>query len=266
MAWECGVAFLQGPVGRSPTQPQRHLASDKTPSIAPRLGQGENHPRSSASFLLTSSSSASASVPFLALFSVPALTTSSSFRPTYSLFAATLALALLDSTDPTRPDASPTHVTDMPSFFQFTQGTESRVRPTDSSPLLGRFRAVPPRPGLQGRRRSSPLGLLAGRRNLDPRGSVHVGYGATVLATAALLDDDQTSDGDTDSEDEAGGLVAAQARSTGKRWARAWKRWFIDLWVHPRQAAVNRVVDKWWSRYAILVFLPAALVSPRGPP
>ncbi|KAJ4146531.1 hypothetical protein NW754_001996 [Fusarium falciforme] len=31
----------------------------------------------------------------------------------------------------------------MPSFFQFTQGSESRVRPNDSTPLLGRFRAVP---------------------------------------------------------------------------------------------------------------------------
>jgi lipopolysaccharide/colanic/teichoic acid biosynthesis glycosyltransferase len=35
----------------------------------------------------------------------------------------------------------------------------------------------------------------------------------------------------------------------------------IDLWVAPRQSAVKKVVDIWWSRYGLLVFLPALLVS-----
>lgn len=34
-----------------------------------------------------------------------------------------------------------------------------------------------------------------------------------------------------------------------------------DLWLDPKQAAVGRVVDKWWTRWTVLVVLPAALVS-----
>jgi len=30
--------------------------------------------------------------------------------------------------------------------------------------------------------------------------------------------------------------------------------------VPPKQGAVKRVVDKWWSRWFVLVVLPAALV------
>lgn len=143
----------------------------------------------------------------------------------------------------------------MSSFFQFTQGSESRIRPTDSSPLLGRFRAVPPRPGLGlGHRRHSQLGLLADRLG-GGRGSVHVGYGA--LVAAELLaggggDDDDDDDGqavDDDGDDDG-----------GSAWQRLWQGWVLDLWVDPRQAAVKRVVDRWWSRYGLLVFLPAMLV------
>ncbi|RDA82460.1 hypothetical protein CP532_4381 [Ophiocordyceps camponoti-leonardi (nom. inval.)] len=111
------------------------------------------------------------------------------------------------------------------SFFQFTQGTESRTRPSDSSPLLGRYRAVPPPRGSDR--------LLAG----EGRGSVHVGYGA--LIAAAL-------DGDDDEDDEDDG------RRNG--------RWFRDLWVAPRQSAVKRAVDRWWRLYGLVVVLPAVLV------
>ncbi|KAL3958664.1 hypothetical protein ACCO45_006826 [Purpureocillium lilacinum] len=105
----------------------------------------------------------------------------------------------------------------MPSFFQFTQGSETRFRPADaSSPLLGRFRA---------------LGLLADRVG-DGRGSVHVGYGALLAAEleaeAAAADDDDDDDGNGGNGD-------------------------------PRQTAVRRVVERWWSRYGLLVFLPALL-------
>ncbi|KAM0197555.1 hypothetical protein ACHAPA_001256 [Fusarium lateritium] len=127
----------------------------------------------------------------------------------------------------------------MPSFFQFTQGTESHARPNDSAPLLGRFRAVPPRPGAIGRRRSQ-LGLFS--NTSDNRGSVHIlGYGAF----SAEGDDD--TDSDYDLEDD---------RSL---WQRLWQRWVLDIWVNPRQSAVRRVVDKWWSRYAFLVLMPALL-------
>ncbi|KND91323.1 Uncharacterized protein TOPH_03930 [Tolypocladium ophioglossoides CBS 100239] len=136
----------------------------------------------------------------------------------------------------------------MSSFFQFTQGSESRVRPTDSSPLLGRFRAVPPRPGLGlGHRRHSQLGLLADRL-AGGRGSVHVGYGALVAAELEADDD-----GDAQAVDDGDG---DDGRSV---WQRLWQGWVLDLWVDPRQTAVKRVVDRWWSRYGLLVFLPAVL-------
>ncbi|ODA78411.1 hypothetical protein RJ55_05792 [Drechmeria coniospora] len=142
----------------------------------------------------------------------------------------------------------------MSSFFQFTQGTESRTRPTDTSPLLGRYRAVPPRPGLglglDKHRRHSQLGLLADQ--LGPgRGSVHVGYGALLAAELEAEANDEDDDG-------AGGDggEAFEGRSLCRR---LWRRWALDLWVHPKQTAVKRVVDRWWSRYGLLVFLPAIL-------
>lgn len=136
----------------------------------------------------------------------------------------------------------------MPSFFLFTQGTEFRVRPNDSSPLLGRYRAVPPREQHQhhtGYRRGqrSPVGLLSS----NGRGSVHVGYGALVVEGLAGEEDD---DDDDDGNDDG---------SLG-RWERIWQRWVIDLWVRPRQLAVKRIAERWWTRYGLLVFLPALLV------
>lgn len=135
----------------------------------------------------------------------------------------------------------------MPSFFQFTQGTESRVRPNDSTPLLGRFRAVPPRP--------SQLGLPSSTSAaFENRGSVHIlGYGAVVASSAvaaelAHLDDAGSTTSSDGLEDER------------TAWERAWQRWVLDIWVDPRQSAVKRVVDKWWSRYGLLVLMPALLV------
>ncbi|KAG6118911.1 hypothetical protein E4U14_006158 [Claviceps sp. LM454 group G7] len=143
----------------------------------------------------------------------------------------------------------------MPSFFQFTQGTESHSRPSDSSPLLGRFRAVPPRPGLS-RRRSSQLGLLSDHFSSvtgDGRGSVHVGYGALV-ATQLLNHGNENNDND-DGDGYAMDLDGDEA------WVgqRLWQRWILDLWVRPKQTAVKTMVDRWWTRYGLLVFLPAAL-------
>ena len=158
----------------------------------------------------------------------------------------------------------------MPPVFQFTQGTESRSRPNDdSSPLLGRYRAVAPRPSL-GRRRSSQLGLLSSRLAdaAGSRGSVHVGYGAIV---AAQLEDEL--DSGSDISDNDGGVILWGDEDDNlngkgwdlfsrKRWERRWRRWVLHLWVEPRQLAVKRVVDVWYSRYGTLVFLPAVLVSP----
>ncbi|UNI23386.1 hypothetical protein JDV02_009208 [Purpureocillium takamizusanense] len=144
----------------------------------------------------------------------------------------------------------------MPSFFQFTQGSESRFRPADaSSPLLGRFRAVPPRPGLERHRRHSQLGLLADRVG-DGRGSVHVGYGALLAAEleAEADDDDDDDDGSHHRGDGDGGFD--DGRSIAQR---LWQAYVVDLWIDPRQTAVKRVVERWWSRYGLLVFLPALL-------
>ncbi|KAM3556933.1 hypothetical protein MY1884_003931 [Beauveria asiatica] len=136
----------------------------------------------------------------------------------------------------------------MASFFQFTQGSESRVQPADSSPLLGRFRAVPPRPEF-GLRRNSQLGLLSDSLAAG-RGSVHVGYGALIAAHL----------GDSDSEDECirrdGRLDLGENATV---WHRLWQKGVIDLWVEPRQSAVIKVVDRWWSRYGLLVLMPAIL-------
>ncbi|KAH7027641.1 uncharacterized protein B0I36DRAFT_246866 [Microdochium trichocladiopsis] len=145
----------------------------------------------------------------------------------------------------------------MPEFFPFIPGTEAsraaRQHAADSSPLLGRFRAVP-------RTRNSPrshaqnqLGLLGGPGG---RGSVHVGYGA--LVTAGLEEGDRhgsrpADDSDSDSEDDTG-LLRRQRRF----WRTSCRR-LNDVWISPRQTAVKRAVDTWWGRWGNLVFLPAGL-------
>ncbi|KAH6900328.1 hypothetical protein B0T10DRAFT_24697 [Thelonectria olida] len=136
----------------------------------------------------------------------------------------------------------------MPTFFQFTQGTESHLRPNDTTPLLGRFRAVPPRPdaGLRRPNQTVPgLALFSGSLG-DGRGSVHVGYGGAALAASLVHHAPSTTSSD-ELEDEL------------TRWERLWQRWVLDIWVEPRQSAVKRVVDKWWSRYGFLVLMPALL-------
>lgn len=130
----------------------------------------------------------------------------------------------------------------MPHVFQFSQGSESRRFNPDSSPLLGRFRAVPPRPGLP-RRRPSQLGLL----------STHAGYGSVLQ-----LGDDEGSENDEDLEDE---MLAMEGVGRLGRWWRKGVRRVFDLWIEPRQGAVKRVVDAWWSRYGALILMPASLVS-----
>ena len=50
-------------------------------------------------------------------------------------------------------------------------------------------------------------------------------------------------------------------RSRRVSWRRIWRKNVLDLWVAPRQSAVKRVVNNWWSRWGVLVFLPAVLVS-----
>lgn len=136
----------------------------------------------------------------------------------------------------------------MPTFFSFEQGTEARSRlpAAEASPLLGRFRAVPRDPRSSNRRGS--LGLLT---RASWRNSVHVGHGYGALISAGL-DDDRTAGGGGDElEDET--------RPAWVRWCR--KRWkaIDELWITPKQTAVSRVASAWWSRWLLLVVLPAAL-------
>ncbi|KAH8800954.1 hypothetical protein F5882DRAFT_318110 [Hyaloscypha sp. PMI_1271] len=122
----------------------------------------------------------------------------------------------------------------MPSFFNFQQGSEARGGlGTESSPLLGRFRAVPDaqRIGRRNSYRSTLFGSFAGR-----------GFGYSRVF------------GDGDESDE-GDLLENEDMGTLRRWGRAQR----DLWLEPKQAAVGKLVDKWWTRWAVLVILPAAL-------
>lgn len=149
----------------------------------------------------------------------------------------------------------------MPNFFEFIPGTETsraaRQHASDASPLLGRFRAVPRSHAQQQpshhtrRQRASSSSQLAALLSAGGRGSVHVGYGA--LVTAALGSDDESDNGFYDSDEDSAGWVERTGRTVGRN--------VQDLWVAPRQSAVRRVVESWWRRWGMLVFLPAGLVS-----
>ena len=145
----------------------------------------------------------------------------------------------------------------MPPFFSFDQGNESAPRHSyanDASPPLGRFRAVPrtDQNSNYARRIGGGGGGVGGQlAGLIPwRGSVHIGYGALLAQQLEDADDEDDSDGEELDGDESW-LV---------RWThRIWRR-MEDLWVTPKQAAVRKVADVWWSRWFVLVVLPAALV------
>lgn len=160
----------------------------------------------------------------------------------------------------------------MPSFFSFEQGNESRVRfpATDTSPLLGRFRAVP----RDGRAHSTTTTTTTNRRGslglltrASWRNSVHIGHGYGALLAAGLADDHHqdgsgggggggSSSDDRDEDD----LFEDETKPRWARWCRRWwKKKVEDLWITPRQAAVRKATRMWWSRWLLLVVLPAAL-------
>jgi hypothetical protein len=121
----------------------------------------------------------------------------------------------------------------MPSFFAFQQGSERRTAFTnETAPLLGRFRAVPDSPRLSGGSGRSLLGF-----NVDRLGAA-LGVGTSNNESEEDNSEDEGCDGVT-------------------KWGKTMK----DLWLEPKQSAVARVVDKWWTRWTVLVVLPAALVS-----
>lgn len=172
----------------------------------------------------------------------------------------------------------------MPTFFSFEQGTESRSRlpATDTSPLLGRFRAVPRTAaplardgsslsgggggvggGLGGRRPTGRRGSLGLLTRASWRNSVHVGHGYGALLAAELEDDERARNGSgsggSGSSDDDDDLFVDETEAAWVRWLRRRWRRVDELWINPRQAAVRRVAGVWWSRWLVLVVLPAAL-------
>ncbi|CAD6445490.1 57d94a77-05a8-44f3-b5fe-a59f32bc72a7 [Sclerotinia trifoliorum] len=143
----------------------------------------------------------------------------------------------------------------MPSFFTFDQGTErfSFSSPNESSPLLGRFRAVPPSPTSpthapqlaypQRSRRKSLLGF-----HID-------GFGGTFGGR------DEGDEGEVEGYDEDEGVAGLGIAGIGglQRKVKVCGREMWDLWIEPKQGKVARVVDRWWMRCAVLVVLPALL-------
>lgn len=143
----------------------------------------------------------------------------------------------------------------MPSFFSFEQGNESRARHTDASPLLGRYRAVPT--STTSNRRGS-LGLLT---RGSWRNSVHVGHGYGALLAAGLGGDGSSNSSDNSSEnDDDEDRMRADDESRLVRWCRKkWRRKVRDVWITPKQGAVRRISAVWYSRWFVLVVMPAAL-------
>ena len=78
---------------------------------------------------------------------------------------------------------------------------------------------------------------------------MHFCYKVLVFGVAGAGDDSDEGD-----------LVDGEDMGALKRWGRTQR----DLWLEPKQAVVARVVDKWWTRWAVLAVLPAVLVSGEG--
>ncbi|TGO35732.1 hypothetical protein BHYA_0148g00200 [Botrytis hyacinthi] len=128
----------------------------------------------------------------------------------------------------------------MPSFFTFDQGRD-RFQ-TESSPLLGRFRAVPNAYTTNGRtRRKSLLGF-----SIDGFGGA---FGGRDEGDEGGVDG-YYFDGD---EEEEGGVYGWRGR------VRKWGGEFRDTWIEPKQRSVAGCVERWWWRWGVLVGAPSVL-------
>lgn len=206
-------------------------------------------------------------------------------------------LPLLPSPAPAPPAPAPT----MPAFFSFQQGSERTQNAhslSESSPLLGRYRAVP-RPDA-GRLSAAAavqahgqgqLGLLSTAGIASPHGGAASaksgwrkgagagggapavgGYGyayGTLGFAAAEVGGVEEEEGEREEEreDEGDGGGDGGCCCSGKCWRRFSRRvrWVLrrleDTWVDPKASVVRGVVDVWWSRWGTLVALPALLVG-----
>lgn len=132
---------------------------------------------------------------------------------------------------------------EMPSFFTFDQGRERFQN--ESSPLLGRFRAVPnAHTDTNGRaRRKSLLGF-----SIDGCGGA---FGGRDEGDEGGVDG-YYCDGD---EEDEGGVYGWRGK------VRKWGGEFRDTWIEPKQRSVAGCVERWWWRWGVLVGAPSVLVS-----
>lgn len=149
----------------------------------------------------------------------------------------------------------------MPTFFSFEQGSESRSRfpTTDTSPLLGRFRAVPSQPRTTAASSSNRRGSLGLLTRASWRNSVHIGHGYGALISAGLGNNNDGDGDDQDDDDDDLLLLEDESEARWVRWLRRRWRKIDHLWFTPKQSAVLRVARSWWRRWLALVVLPAAL-------
>jgi hypothetical protein len=117
----------------------------------------------------------------------------------------------------------------MQNLFSFQQGTESRVRQEQESPLLGRFRALPSN-AFENRRQGNSGGVF---------GTFRSRAGSLGRRTLGWSGNDSTEDvNDIDDSN----LIR-------------------DLLVDPKDYAVKRAIDSWFGRWMLMAVLPAAIVS-----
>ena len=80
---------------------------------------------------------------------------------------------------------------------------------------------------------------------------MHVGYGAIAREEGGVSEED-------DDDDEGDEDVTGDGCWRGlRRMARRMK----NTWVDPKAGVVRGLVDVWWTRWGVLVLLPACLVS-----
>ena len=129
----------------------------------------------------------------------------------------------------------------MPSFFDFNEGTETGARlGQDSTPLLGRFRAVPDRNNSL--RQKQSVGDL-----FSNFAGGSLGYGG-LWRTRSNTTEPEQDDWTTDAELDLSGLGKVM-------------RSIKEVWIKPERRAVGWVLDRWWLRWLVMVGLPALIVS-----
>ncbi|KAI1004236.1 hypothetical protein K3495_g3975 [Podosphaera aphanis] len=125
---------------------------------------------------------------------------------------------------------------EMASFFDFERGLESNGAVDERTPLLGRFRAVPTSQSLERRNYKDKLPTSITDADTLIRGYDHIFPIESPVSSEERL-----------SETQPIGIL--------KRWTQLQS----NLWLEPKPTAVRALIEKWWSRWLVLIYLPAAL-------